>query len=89
MWLAAEAEFMFQKLVIVFTTFSLKYIIIVSVICWGKIQFSKKCYCLYIPPLILSLTAVPLIPVVISVSINHEYYLPEPNISRETGEPAL
>ena len=36
MWMAAEAILLFQKLVIVFTNVSLKYIIIVSVICWGK-----------------------------------------------------
>ena len=36
MWMAAEALLLFQKLVIVFTNVSLKYLITVSVICWGK-----------------------------------------------------
>ena len=36
MWMAAEAVLMFKKLVIIFTIIRLKYIIIVSVICWGK-----------------------------------------------------
>ena len=36
MWMAAEALLLFQKLVIVFVKLSLKYLIIVSVICWGE-----------------------------------------------------
>ena len=36
MWMAAEALLLFQKLVIVFTNISLKYLITVSVICWSK-----------------------------------------------------
>ena len=36
MWMAAEAVLMFKKLVIIFTIIRMKYIIIVSVICWGK-----------------------------------------------------
>ena len=36
MWMAAEALLLFQKLVIVFVNVSLKYLIIVSVICWGE-----------------------------------------------------
>ena len=36
MWMGAEALFMFQKLVIVFVQITTKYIIIVSVVCWGK-----------------------------------------------------
>ena len=35
MWMAAEAVLIFQKLVIVFVKVSLKYLIIVSIICWG------------------------------------------------------
>ena len=38
MWMGAEALFMFQKLVLVFVEITTKYIIIVSVICWGKSQ---------------------------------------------------
>ena len=86
-WLAAEAELMFLKLVIIFTTLSLKYIVFTSIICWGKILMVFRQVIMLILPLILSLTAVPLIPVVISVSINHEYYITVPN--NETGAPGL
>ena len=37
MWMGAEALFMFQKLVIVFTQITTKYIIIVSIVCWGEL----------------------------------------------------
>ena len=36
MWMGAEAVMMFQKLVIVFTNTTWKYILLVSIICWGK-----------------------------------------------------
>ena len=36
MWMGAEALFMFQKLVLVFTEITTKYVIIVSIVCWGK-----------------------------------------------------
>lgn len=36
MWMGAEALFMFQKLVLVFIEITTKYIIIVSIICWGN-----------------------------------------------------
>jgi hypothetical protein len=36
MWMGAEALLMFQKLVLVFVQITRKYIIIVSVVCWGK-----------------------------------------------------
>ena len=36
MWMAAEALLIFQKLVIVFSNISLKYIMAVSILCWGK-----------------------------------------------------
>ena len=36
MWMGAEALLMFQKLVIVFVQITTKYIIIVSVVCWGN-----------------------------------------------------
>ena len=38
MWTAAEALLMFQKLVIVFTNVTWKYVIFVSIVCWGKKQ---------------------------------------------------
>ena len=37
MWMAAEAVLLFQKLVIVFIRVSVKYLLIVSIICWGKL----------------------------------------------------
>ena len=40
MWMAAEAFLMFQKLVVVFgklATVTTRYIIIVSLVCWGKL----------------------------------------------------
>ena len=42
MWMAAEAVLLFQKLVIVFTKVSVKYLIIVSVICWGE-SYHRVC----------------------------------------------
>ena len=36
MWMGAEALLMFQKLVIVFTQITTRYIAIVSIICWSK-----------------------------------------------------
>ena len=36
MWMGAEALLMFQKLVIVFTQITTKYIIGVSIVCWCK-----------------------------------------------------
>ena len=41
MWMAAEALLLFQKLVIVFVTVSLKYLITVSLICWSESQSLK------------------------------------------------
>ena len=41
MWMGAEAILMFQKLVIVFTQITTKYIIGVSIICWGEHGRSK------------------------------------------------
>ena len=39
MWMAAEALLLFQKLVIVFIKVSVKYLVIVSFICWGEHTF--------------------------------------------------
>ena len=36
MWMAAEAVLLFQKLVIVFKKSTTIYIVIVSIVCWGK-----------------------------------------------------
>ena len=35
MWMGAEAVLMFQKFVIVFARISTRYIIAISIICWG------------------------------------------------------
>ena len=37
MWMGAEALLMFQKLVIVFIQITTKYIIIISIVCWGEL----------------------------------------------------
>ena len=37
MWMAAEAVLLFQKLVIVFKKSTTIYIVIVSIVCWGKL----------------------------------------------------
>ena len=36
MWMGAEALLMFQKLVIVFSNITWKYLIAVSIVCWSK-----------------------------------------------------
>ena len=37
LWMGAEALFMFQKLVLVFSHISTKFIVIMSIFCWGKL----------------------------------------------------
>ena len=39
MWMGAEALLMFQKLVIVFTQITTKYVVIVSIVCWGELYY--------------------------------------------------
>ena len=36
MWMGAEALFMFQKLVVVFFRATTQYIVVLSLICWGR-----------------------------------------------------
>ena len=36
MWMGAEALLMFQKLVIIFTQVTTKFVIYVSILCWSK-----------------------------------------------------
>ena len=36
MWMGAEALLMFQKLVIIFTRITTKFMVYVSIICWSK-----------------------------------------------------
>ena len=46
MWMGAEAFLLFQKLVIVFMKVTTKYLIIISIVCWGEdavvISLSKE-----------------------------------------------
>ena len=42
MWMGAEALLLFQKLVIVFMKVTTKYLIIVSIICWGESLIESK-----------------------------------------------
>ena len=76
MWMGAEAVLLFQKLVIVFKKSTTLYIVIVSVVCWGE---QHKCnahnHLNFFP-------ACPLLPVVISVSINPAYYITQSNTTR-------
>ena len=37
MWMGAEALLMFQKLVIVFSRITTKFVVLVSLICWSKL----------------------------------------------------
>ena len=41
MWTAAEALLVFQKLVIVFTNISLKYLVMISLICWSEFILNR------------------------------------------------
>ena len=36
MWMGAEAVLMFRKIIIVFTNITWRFILVVSIICWGK-----------------------------------------------------
>ena len=40
MWMGAEALLMFQKLVIIFTRITTKFIISVSIVCWSKLMYT-------------------------------------------------
>ena len=42
LWMGAEAVLMFQKLIIVFGNITVKYFVIVSLICWRKFLTSKE-----------------------------------------------
>ncbi len=43
-WMGAEALLMFQKLIMVFTDTTTKYIVIVSLCCWCKSYRMQLCY---------------------------------------------
>ena len=36
MWMGAEALFMFQKIVLVFFQATTRYLVVLSIICWGR-----------------------------------------------------
>ena len=42
MWMGAEAVLLFQKLVIVFKKGTTLYMVIVSIVCWGKSNYNLK-----------------------------------------------
>ena len=42
MWMGAEALLMFQKLVIIFTQITTKFIVSVSIVCWSKFHSKIK-----------------------------------------------
>ena len=67
MWMGAEAFLMFQKFVIVFVQINIRYIIVLSLICWGKwyIPNDDDVTCLFFNPLVA-----PLVPVIIPLSID-------------------
>ena len=81
MWMAAEAVLLFQKLVIVFKKPSNIFIVVFSIVCWSKLKFRNNYYNYYL--FIYSIVACPLLPVVISVSINPDYYITQSNITRD------
>ena len=68
MWMGAEAVLMFQKIVIVFARTSTRYIIAISLICWGmlnwKDNYAITLTCLFVHPV------VPVVPVAISLCID-------------------
>ena len=87
MWMAAEAVLLFQKLVIVFMKVSVKYLIIVSVICWGESWMLYNTLTFTIARLSILNIAAPVIPVVIPVAINPEFLITPPN--ETIGSPGL
>ena len=42
MWMGAEALLMFQKLVIIFTQITTKFIVSVSIVCWSRFHSKIK-----------------------------------------------
>ena len=69
MWMGAEALLMFQKLVIVFTDITWKYLTAVSIICW-----SKKTMILHDNDFSI-IIALPLLPVVITLAVDRDFYI--------------
>ena len=77
MWMGAEALLMFQKLVIVFSRITKKFIFSISVICWSEFSFShaKKATFL-VCSACTSLAAVPIvlvaIPLIVDLATGHD-----------------
>ena len=46
-WMGAEAVVMYKKLIIVFGSLSVRFIIIISVLCWGKELPAVISYCVF------------------------------------------
>ena len=71
MWMGAEAVLMFQKLVIVFSNITWKYILAVSITCWSKCIILKmhECYCVFM------LAAMPLLPVIVTLAVERDFYI--------------
>lgn len=73
MWMGAEALFMFQRLVLVFIEINTKYIIIVSIGCWGNYS---PCYSLsilchnYTKFVSIYIAGLPIIPAILPVLID-------------------
>ena len=53
-WMGAEALLMFKKLIIVFGSISLKFVIAVSLICWCKLNTFKNKLCTIMKYYVLS-----------------------------------
>ena len=70
MWMGAEALLMFQKLVLVFVQITTRYIIIVSLVCWCKLRLMFAHTEMHT---LLTTAVVPLLPVLISVSIDPRF----------------
>ena len=47
MWMGAEALVMFKKLVIVFGKMSVRFILFVSLVCWGNHTRTQTCKCMH------------------------------------------
>ena len=73
MWMGAEALLMFQKLVIVFTQITTRYIIIVSITCWSesiKFPFMHTSIGIFVMCGIFDFAGVPLIFVLIPLTVD-------------------
>ena len=68
MWMGAEALLMFQKIVIVFVRITTRYIIAVSIICWG--MFAWDITFMFTSMCSLYHSVVPLVPVLIPLLMN-------------------